>query len=227
MMSEPALDGQVIVITGAAGRLGQRMVRRFAELNATVAAVNQNEEGIPEHRHVHAFVADVTQEDATRACFRDVAEALGPIDGLIHTVGMWAGGPLLETTLDDWRTVLDVNLTSTFLCFREALRHLSDDGGRLIAMASGQGADRGVAEQGAYSAAKAGVIRLVEAVTEECAGQGVTAHAIAPSMILFGGEGADAKGVPADDVVDLALHLYATAGDAVNGATIRAYGTLR
>jgi NAD(P)-dependent dehydrogenase (short-subunit alcohol dehydrogenase family) len=202
------------------------MVRRFATRGATVAAVDLQVGNLPDRASVHPFAADLTQEDAVRDCFAEVAEALGPPDGLVHTVGMWAGQPLLETTLGDWRTVVDVNLTSTFLAFREALRHM-DGGGRLIAMASGQGADAGVAQQGAYAAAKAGVIRLVEAVTDEYAGQGVTAHAIAPSMILFGGEEDDAKGVPAEAIVDLALYVYAKAGEATNGATLRAYGTLR
>lgn len=226
MMNETALDGHLVVITGAGGRLGQHMVRRFAEREATVAAVDLQTDGILDHAHVHPFAANMTQEDDVRACFQEIAEAHGPPHGLIHTVGMWAGQPLLETSLDDWRTVVDVNLTSTFLTFREAIRHM-DDGGRLIAMASGQGADQGVAQQGAYAAAKAGVIRLVEAVTDEFAERGITAHAIAPSMILFGNEDDGTNGVPADDIADLALYLYATGGDATNGATIRAYGTLR
>jgi NAD(P)-dependent dehydrogenase (short-subunit alcohol dehydrogenase family) len=226
MMSTTALDGHVVIITGAGGRLGQHMVRQFAARGATVAAVDLETDRIPDHAQVHPFAVNMTQEDAVRECFGDIAETLGPPDGLVHTVGMWAGHPLLETTLDDWRTVMDVNLTSTFLAVRETLRHL-DGGGRIIAMASGQGADQGVAEQGAYAAAKAGVIRLVEAVTDEYAGQGVTAHAIAPSMILFGNEDADAQGVPAEDIVDLALYVYTTGGPATNGATLRAYGTLR
>jgi NAD(P)-dependent dehydrogenase (short-subunit alcohol dehydrogenase family) len=88
------------------------------------------------------------------------------------------------------------------------------------------GADKGRAEQAGYSAGKAGVVRLVEAIAEEYNGTGLTAHAIAPSAIVFD-ENSDDKGVPVGDLVDLALYLCTPAAASLNGATLRAYGTLR
>jgi NAD(P)-dependent dehydrogenase (short-subunit alcohol dehydrogenase family) len=168
----------------------------------------------------------VTDEAEVVSVFQQIGETYGHIDALVHTVGMWNGKPFLDTTLDDWEQIMRVNLTSTVLCFREAARLMQGRGGRLIGIASGQGADRGHAQQAGYSASKAGVIRLVEAVAGEFEGTGITAHVIAPSFILFE-DAADHKGVPVSDLADLAVYLCGSAGASLNGATLRAYGTLQ
>ena len=111
----------------------------------------------------------------------------------IHTVGMWGMAPFHETSLEDWRTMMHVNLTSAFRCFREGVKHMKAHAGQTIGMASAQGADGGAGQQPDYSAAKAGVVRLVGAFTEEYADDEITAHAIAPSMLLFGEEELGAK----------------------------------
>lgn len=227
-MKDRNLEGRVVVITGATGRLGHPMMQRFARAGAHVAAVARSAGAItlPEEGTVRGFSADVTNADDVARCFTEIRDAFGPTDVLVHSVGMWAAKPLIDTSLDDWKQVMDINLTSTFLCFREAARQMGGHGGRLIAIASAQGADEGRGEQYAYSAAKAGVVRLVEAVAAEFAGQGLTAHAIAPSTILFE-ENSEAEGVPVGDLVDLALYLATRAGASLNGSTIRAYGTMR
>ncbi len=221
----PTLQEKVIVVTGASGRLGRRMVQRFAEEGASIAAIVRKEEDarslpFPQHGEGWAFPVDVTDEELVGACFGQIREQFGRVDALVHTVGMWAGVPFGDTSLDQWETVVRVNLTSAFLCFREAVR-VMDGRGCLIAFASGQGADRGVAEQAGYSAAKAGLIRLVEAVSAEYAG--ITAHALAPSTILYDGNGG---GVAAEDLVELSRSIIARWGEALDGATIRAYGPL-
>ncbi len=228
-MIPPAdLDGQAVVLTGAFGRLGRILTRRLLDAGATVAAVDARAaDPVVDSDRLHLYRADVTDEAETERVFAKAAEALGPPGALVHTVGTWAGEPLVETSLDGWETVLRVNLTSTFLCFREAARHFQRAGtdGRLVAVASKQGADGGVAEQAAYSASKAGVVRLVEATAAELNGAGITAAAVAPSMILFGGEG-DTPGVPAERIADLCAYLASSAGAAHNGAVLRAYGTI-
>lgn len=213
------LSGSVVVVTGAAGRLGAVLADHLRRAGATVVAVDRE---VPDA--VHAVAADVTTESGVREAFAIAAEA-GPIAAVVHTVGMWDGAPLAETGLDAWETTLRVNLTSTFLVFREAARRMLA-GGRLVALASGQGADRGVAGQGAYSAAKAGVIRLVEATAAEYADRGLSAVAVAPSTILFGNEAAGAPGVAVDEVAACCARLCGPDGDAHTGETIRLYGRL-
>lgn len=222
------LEEKVIVITGASGRLGQRLVEGFAQHGATLAAIDLNADTVtlPAGVSGKAFSANVTQEEAVVAVFQQIEAELGPADALLHTVGTWDGRLFLETSFEDWQRLIDLNLTSAFLCFREATQQMAGRGGRLIGIASGQGADKGRAEQAAYSASKAGVVRLVEAIAEEYNGTGLTAYAIAPSAIVFD-ENSDSKGVPVGDLVDLALYLCTPAAASLNGATLRAYGTLR
>ncbi len=224
-MSANNLGEAVVVITGASGRLGARMMQRFADHGATVVVIDRNPDRLPGDLPAQVFRANVTDETETVAVFQEIGQRFGHIDALIHSVGMWAGKPFLETSLDDWELIMRVNLTSTVLCFREAARLMQGRGGRLIGIASGQGADKGRAKQAGYSASKAGVIRVVEAVAGEFAGTGITAHAIAPSAILFD-EAPDQKGVPVSDFVDLAVYLCSPAGASLNGATLRAYGTM-
>ena len=228
-METHTLAHKVVVVTGAGGRLGQQLLRRFAQEGSRLAAVVRTAEQarqlqLPEGAEGAAFHADLADEAQVAACFGKIWDRFGYVDVLVHAAGLWAERPLLEMTLDDWRAMLDANLTSTFLCFREAARLMRGrSGGRLIAFASMQGADRGRARQAAYSAAKGGLVRLVEAIGGELAAQGITAHVVAPSVIRYD-EGSEGSGVTAAELAELCVYLCTPAGAALNGMVIRAYG---
>jgi NAD(P)-dependent dehydrogenase (short-subunit alcohol dehydrogenase family) len=213
-----------VIITGAGGRLGRVVASRFGELGHRVVGVDTHLEGV---ELKSAYEADLSDEKDVEAVFSRIWSEHKSPGVLVHTVGMWDGRPLLDTSVSQWENVIEVNLTTTFLVFREALRRHEASGTdgeiRLIAFASAQGADRGLGEQAAYSAAKAGVIRLVESVASEYRDSGVTAHAIAPSMILFGGM-EDEPGISAHELASLCL-VIADAGGPLTGTTIRAYGS--
>ena len=214
----PSLTDRVVVVTGAAGRLGRVVVGRLAAAGAHVAALDREAlDAGP-----FSLAADVTDEASVRDAFDAVEAELGAPHAVVHTVGMWAGAPLADTELADWETVVRTNLTSAFLVFREGVRRMPR-GGRLVGIASGQGADRGVAQQAAYSAAKAGIVRLVESVSAEH--DDLTAVALAPSMILFGGEAAGTEGVSVDDVASWCVRLCGPEADAHDGRVVRAYGS--
>lgn len=225
MPSSPDLTGHLVVVTGAAGRLGAVVVRQLAAAGARVAALDRD---VPEDGDL-ALVGDATDERSMAAAFDRVEQEMGTPQAVVHTVGMWGGGPLAETELSAWQTVLDVNLTSAFLVFREAARRMlrAGAGGQLVGIASGQGVDRGVAQQAAYSASKAGVLRLVEAAAAEYRDAGISASAVAPSLILFGDEGEDARGVDVEEVAQLCVTLCGPAGTVHNGSVLRAYGSMR
>ena len=195
----------------------------LGEEGAAVAAVVRTEEEagrltLSNGGDGSVSAVDIADEDSVRACFDEIQDRYGRVDGLVHTVGMWERRPFVETPLEAWESVLRVNLTTTFLCFREAVR-VMDGRGTLIAFASRLGADGGTIGQAAYAAAKAGVIRLVESVDAEF--EGVTAHAIAPSTILYGEGG---EGVSAEALVELTRDLLTGMSTASGGAVIRAYG---
>ena len=214
------------MLTGAFGRLGRILTRTLLDAGAVVAGIDARAaDPVVASSRLHLFKADLSSEKEVAEAFDRIAEEVGRPDALVHTVGMWDGGPFAQTSLEDWETMLRVNLTSAFLCFREAVRRAEANRSgsmRLVGIASKQGADRGVAEQAAYSASKAGVVRLVEAVAAEY-GERITAAAVAPSAILFGGDG---EGVPAEEIARLCAMLCSDAGADHNGDVLRAYGTL-
>ena len=217
------LTNHVVAITGAGGRLGKRIVASYLEAGASGAGFYRR---LPEENDrtdgVLHIQADVTDEDSVRSGFEQIRDRWGRLDTLVHTVGSWDGRPFLETSLEQWNAQIDLNLKTAFLCFREALKNMSDRG-VLIGIASGQGADRGVAGQAAYSASKGGLVRLVESIAAEYRGTGIAAHALAPSTILYD-EFASTEGVSADDLAAACVFLSAPAGRSMNGATLRAYG---
>lgn len=209
----------IAVVTGASGRLGTVAIRGFSEAGYRVVGLDRtaSDEG-----SAPILAVDATSEDAVVAVFDHIREAFGTPSVIVHTVGMWAMAPFAETELQDWRTMMDVNLTSSFLVFREGARMMAEEGGALIGISSQQGSVKGAGQQAAYSASKAGVKRLIEAIAAEYAGSGLTAHAVAPSTILFDGE--EGKGVAAEDLVEHFLYLASPAGDSLNGITLHAFG---
>lgn len=213
-----------VVVTGAGGRLGRLVAERLVEAGVAVAALDRV---APTVAGALGVAADLADEPSTAAAFDRVHEALGVPRALVHTVGMWDGAPFADTALDAWEAVMRTNLTTTFVCVREAVRRMraAGAGGAVVAIASGQGADRGVAQQAAYSASKAGVVRLVEAVDAEHRADGIAAVAVAPSMLLFGGEPHGTAGVAAADVAALCARLCGPEAHVHAGATLRAYGS--
>jgi len=186
-------DAHLAVICGSNGKLGTHLARGFLGAGYRVAGLDRK---VATEIEWPVIVTDVTDENSVVSSFKKLKDRYGSPSVLIQSVGMWGLSPFVDTELSSWQLMMDVNLTSTFLVFREAARLMTQAGEgpqspiarRLIGITSRQGANRGVAQQAAYSAAKAGVVRLVEAVAEEFADSYLTAHAVAPSTILFGDE---------------------------------------
>jgi 3-oxoacyl-[acyl-carrier protein] reductase len=218
-------NGHIVAITGASGRLGRCIVPAFLQAGARIVTMDRRVEsdGQLDDQAALRLAIDVTNEDSVRQAFQQTSQELGPIDVLVHTVGGWDGRPFLETSLDQWNAMVGLNLTSAFLCFREAARQMQGRGGTIVGIASGQGADRGMSRQSAYSASKGGLIRLIEAIAAEYQESGTRALAIAPSTLLFD-ENSNEAGVPAEDVAALCVYASSAAGKSPNGATLRAYG---
>ena len=219
-----SLKDKKIVLSGSTGRLGQRIIQAFEPTEASLITIDRsiNLDLVEKHEHILlATQADVTDEASVIDTFGHIIDETGIPDVLIHTVGGWDGRPFTETTLETWQSMVNLNLTSAFLMFREALRHMKS--GAVIGITAGQGADHGVGQQAAYSATKGGLTRLIESIADEYKGTGITAHAIAPAMILFEPP-FDQAGVPAPDLAALCVYLSTDAGRSLNGATLRAYG---
>ena len=214
------------IVTGAGGRRGRLVAERLVASGAAVAALDRT---APDVAGALGIAADLADEASTAAAFDRAEREIGTPRALVHAVGMWDGRPFAETELDAWEAVMRTNLTTAFVCVREAVRRMlaagAGAGGSVVLVASGQGADRGVAQQGAYSAAKAGVIRLAEAVAAEHRADSIAVVTVAPSTLLFGGEPGGTLGVSAAAVADLCVRLCGPEALVHTGATLRAYGT--
>jgi 3-oxoacyl-[acyl-carrier protein] reductase len=159
------------LVTGGASGLGAAAAERLQADGLTVTTLDLRGADV---------CADVTDEDALRR----VAEEVGPVDVLVNSAGIVGpNAPLLETTADDWRRVLDVNVLGTVHTMRVFVPGMRDRGwGRVVNVASMAGKD-GNPNLSIYSASKAAVIALTKSAGKELATSGVLVNVIAPAVI--------------------------------------------
>ena len=195
------LNSKTIVITGGARGLGGAMALRLSRRGAKLALVDLDEgqldtmasecreAGSPE---VRTYVCNVAREADVEALFGTIATDFGALDGLVNNAGITRDAMLLKykdgeqvgkMTLEQWQTVIDVNLTGVFLCGREAAAKMIElgNGGCIINISSI--ARAGNMGQTNYSAAKAGVQAMAVVWAKELARYGIRAAAIAPGFI--------------------------------------------
>jgi 3-oxoacyl-[acyl-carrier protein] reductase len=160
------------LVTGGASGLGAATAERLRADGLTVITLDLG------------AGADVTADVTDEAALRRVAADTGPVDVLVNSAGIVGPGkPLLETTGDEWRQVLDINVLGTVNALRVFVPGMRDRGwGRVVNMASISGKD-GNPNSSIYSASKAAVIGLTKSIGKELATTGVLVNAIAPAVI--------------------------------------------
>jgi len=166
----PILAGRRAVVTGAARGIGKAVADAFAEAGADVVRLD-----IAASENVRR--CDVSDEESVAQAFKEAA-AEGEINDVVHVAAIAAIASLSDMPVKDFRRVLDVNLTGTFLIAREASRHLRQ-GGNLVLFASQYGL-KGWPLWGAYCASKAGVLRLADTLVGELSPKGIRVNTISP-----------------------------------------------
>lgn len=194
------LAGHAAIVTGASSGIGLSVAEALAEAGAAVA-VNYNSHRDPAEDLVRritkrggraiAIGADVSQEADVVRLFDEAAAAFGRIDLVVSNSGVQKDAPVAELSLEDWNTVIDLNLTGQFLCAREAVKRFraqpkagrpSRSAGVIIAMSSVHEIIPWAGHVN-YASAKGGVRMLTRSLAQEVASEGVRVNAVAPGAI--------------------------------------------
>jgi NAD(P)-dependent dehydrogenase (short-subunit alcohol dehydrogenase family) len=180
-----ALAARHAVVTGGGRGIGAAVASALAAEGARLTLLGRDETRLQAKAATlpaaQALRCDVTEEAAVAAAFAGATRAFGPVTILVNNAGAAASAPLLGTSLELFRRMLEVNLIGTFLCSRAALPDMLEAGfGRIVNVASVAGL-KGAAYVSAYCAAKHGVIGLTRALALETATKGITVNAVCPS----------------------------------------------
>ena len=183
------LGGKVAVITGGAGGIGRETARHFVEEDARICIADLADEPGNEAAdeldglYVHA---DVTDPDDVRRMYRETAERFGGIDVLFNNAGISPpdDDSILDTDLDAWQRVQDVNLKSVYLCCKYGIPYLLERGGGAIINTASFVAVMGAAtSQISYTASKGGVLALSRELGVEFARRGIRVNALCPGPV--------------------------------------------
>jgi NAD(P)-dependent dehydrogenase (short-subunit alcohol dehydrogenase family) len=176
------LDGKVCVITGAASGIGAETARLFGEEGARVVGVDLGEGAEGEL----ALQADVADEDSAREMYANAADQMGRIDVLFNNAGISPDDDVsvLDTSVEAWQRVQDVNLKSVFLCCKHGIPHLLEAGGGSVINTASFVAVMGAAtSQISYSASKGGVLSMTRELGVQFGKRGVRVNALCPGPV--------------------------------------------
>jgi NAD(P)-dependent dehydrogenase (short-subunit alcohol dehydrogenase family) len=176
------LSGKRALVTGAASGIGAACARLFAKEGARVAGVDVAKP--PADGALACFhEADVREEAQVKAAVEGAIRSLGGLDVVVNAAGVAGGGPAHLCDLAEWRRVLDVNLTGTFLVTKHALPVLiAQQRGSIVNLASVEGLEGGES-MSAYNASKGGVVLLTRNLALDYGPLGIRVNAICPGFI--------------------------------------------
>jgi 2-dehydro-3-deoxy-D-gluconate 5-dehydrogenase len=239
------LQGKVAIVTGGNGGIGLGMARGLARAGArVVVAARRAEKSGAAVRELQALGADavaltvdVCSEGSVDALIAEAVRRCGRLDILVNNAGTNVRKPAHELELDEWRHVIDTNLTSAFLCSRRAYRHLKGGGGGKIINIGSMLSIFGASFAPAYGASKGGIVQLTKSLAAAWAGDNIQVNAVLPGWIdtdLSRQARAEVAGLhdraiartPAgrwgrtEDLAGVAVFLASAASDFITGASI-------
>jgi NAD(P)-dependent dehydrogenase (short-subunit alcohol dehydrogenase family) len=180
------LEGRRIILAGAASGIGKATAELFASEGAALCLVDRdadNLKAVASQCGAHAFAADVTDESAIQRAVSEGAEKMGGVDGVVYSAGIALRASVAEMTIDQWRRVLDVNLTGAFILVKACLPWLQLAGqATIVSVGSAQSLLPNAPKRTAYSASKGGILNLTRALAAELA-PSIRANTVCPGLI--------------------------------------------
>jgi NAD(P)-dependent dehydrogenase (short-subunit alcohol dehydrogenase family) len=183
------LEGKVAVLTGAASGIGRASARKFAAEGAHVVVADLDKDGgtaLAEEIDGLFVRADVTDADDVQGMYAAAVERFGGLDVCFNNAGISPpdDDSILETEIDAWRRVQEVNLTSVYLCCKYGIPHLLERGrGSVINTASFVAVMGAATSQISYTASKGGVLAMSRELGVQFARQGVRVNALCPGPV--------------------------------------------
>ena len=180
-----AVDGLVVIVTGAGSGIGRSIARAFLSQGSTVVVAGRREE--PLHETIDGFdrslvvTTDIGERADVDALVARTIDEFGRIDVVVSNAGAYAAGPLDELGDDDWERLRSTNIDSLVYLARAATPHLIASGGNLVAVSSVSGM-RGDWGQAAYNATKGAINAFVQSLALDLGASGVRVNAVAPAF---------------------------------------------
>ncbi len=227
---------EIVLVTGAAGNLGRVLASAFAARGDTVVLIDHRRDvlekafGTEDDRRVFA-PTDLLEQSQVHATAAAVVARFGRIDVLCNLAGGFRmGEPVHETSDDTWRFLFDVNTQTLLHTVRAVVPHMLAGGGGRIVNVGSAAALRGVAQMGAYTAAKSAVIRLTEAMAAELRERSVNVNCVLPTVIdtpvnrAAMPDADPSRWVSPEDLANVILFLASPAARAIHGAALPVSG---
>jgi NAD(P)-dependent dehydrogenase (short-subunit alcohol dehydrogenase family) len=223
-----------VVITGAAGILGAAVARAFLSAGASLALMDRaaaSQDPLKGMAGSHVFLdgVDLTDLVQARQAMDMAASKLGGIDVLVNIAGGFRWETVADGSLETWDFLYSINLKTALCACKAALGYLPADTGRIVNVGAAAAAKAGTG-MGAYTASKAGVAKLTEALAEELKDKGINVNAVLPSIIDTPANRADmpkadfTRWVAPQALADVIVFLSSHAARAITGASILVSG---
>jgi 2-deoxy-D-gluconate 3-dehydrogenase len=185
------LTGRVAIVTGGNGGIGLGMARGLARAGARVVVAARNEQkssaAVRELKALgsdaFALAVDVTDEAAVQATFDSAVQRCGRLDILVNNAGINIRKPAHELPLQQWKEVIETNLTSAFICSRAAYAHMVRAGGGKIVNIGSMLSIFGASFAPAYGASKGGIVQLTKSLAVAWAADNIQVNAVLPGWV--------------------------------------------
>ncbi len=236
------LKNKNIIVTGASGGIGNALVEKFNETGANILATGTRVEKLEElksrYKNIKIMKFDISQFDKIEDFVENASNKLGGLDCIVNNAGVTQDNLAIRMSLDEWRKVIDINLTSTFSMCKYAIKKmLKNKKGKIINITSVVG-HTGNLGQANYSASKAGIIAMSKSLAIEYAKKNININCISPGFIktamtdkiddkfkeIIISKIPSAKLGEPEDIANAALFLASTHSDYINGETIHVNG---